>query len=118
MVMCTVETKIPKFDILFIDATAKYVSSIRLHYPAKEFPENDKLNRDGNFRPESVHFFIFSGVLGVFIWSNDTPVVRASGRELSYVILFGTLLCYMVTFMLMVRPTHLVCAIQVRKRTQ
>ncbi len=39
-------------------------------------------------------------VLGVYIRHNDTPVVRASGRELSYVLLVGLLLCYSLTFIL------------------
>ena len=38
--------------------------------------------------------------------------MKASGRELSYVLLVGTLLCYGVTFMLVVRPTDWVCGIQ------
>ena len=51
-------------------------------------------------------------VFGVFIRHNDTPVVRASGRELSYVLLTGILLCYCVTFALVLRPTDVVCGIQ------
>ncbi|GAB0096107.1 Metabotropic glutamate receptor [Sergentomyia squamirostris] len=51
-------------------------------------------------------------VVGVFLRHNDTPVVRASGRELSYVLLAGILMCYFVTFALVLRPTNLVCGIQ------
>ena len=51
-------------------------------------------------------------VLIVYIRHNDTPVVRASGRELSYVLLVGLLLCYSVTFVLIVKPTNLICGIQ------
>ncbi|KAJ9585161.1 hypothetical protein L9F63_003052, partial [Diploptera punctata] len=51
-------------------------------------------------------------VCGVFMRHNDTPVVRASGRELSYVLLTGILLCYCVTFALVLRPTDVVCGIQ------
>ncbi|XP_014601377.1 PREDICTED: metabotropic glutamate receptor 2-like isoform X2 [Polistes canadensis] len=51
-------------------------------------------------------------VCGVFLKHNDTPVVRASGRELSYVLLTGILLCYLVTFALVLRPTDIVCSIQ------
>ncbi|XP_015185751.1 PREDICTED: metabotropic glutamate receptor 2-like isoform X1 [Polistes dominula] len=51
-------------------------------------------------------------VCGVFLKHNDTPVVRASGRELSYVLLIGILLCYLVTFALVLRPTDIVCSIQ------
>lgn len=51
-------------------------------------------------------------VLGVFIKFNDTPVVRASGRELSYVLLAGILMCYSVTYALIMKPTDVVCGIQ------
>ncbi|KAL9922020.1 mangetout isoform 1-T2 [Glossina fuscipes fuscipes] len=51
-------------------------------------------------------------VIGVFVRHNDTPIVRASGRELSYILLAGILKCYAVTFALVLRPTNVVCAIQ------
>ncbi|XP_074113872.1 metabotropic glutamate receptor B isoform X3 [Cotesia typhae] len=62
--------------------------------------------------------FSASGILvtlfvgGVFLKHNDTPIVRASGRELSYVLLTGILLCYLVTFTLILKPTDIVCGIQ------
>lgn len=51
-------------------------------------------------------------VMGLFVKHNDTPLVRASGRELSYMLLFGILLCYMNTFALMARPTTETCITQ------
>ncbi|XP_019893077.2 metabotropic glutamate receptor 2 [Musca domestica] len=51
-------------------------------------------------------------VVGVFVRHNDTPIVRASGRELSYILLAGILMCYAVTFALVLKPTNVVCAIQ------
>ena len=51
-------------------------------------------------------------VLVVFIKNHSTPVVRASGRELSYVLLTGLLLCFSVTVLLVLRPSTLVCALQ------
>ncbi|XP_075237006.1 metabotropic glutamate receptor-like isoform X2 [Lycorma delicatula] len=51
-------------------------------------------------------------VVCVFIRHNETPVVKASGRELSYVLLTGLLLCYLVTFVFVLRPTDVVCGIQ------
>ncbi|XP_065155230.1 metabotropic glutamate receptor 2-like [Atheta coriaria] len=51
-------------------------------------------------------------VCGVFIRHNDTPVVRASGRELSYVLLAGIFMCYAVTYALVFRPSDVVCGIQ------
>lgn len=52
------------------------------------------------------------GIFVVFIRNNDTPVVRASGRELSYVLLVGFLMCYGLTFILMQKPTTIICGIQ------
>ncbi|KAJ0176890.1 hypothetical protein K1T71_008069 [Dendrolimus kikuchii] len=51
-------------------------------------------------------------VCGVWGARGDTPVVRASGRELSFVLLAGILMCYLVTFALVLRPTDLLCALQ------
>mgnify|MGYP002631680774 CR=1 FL=1 len=51
-------------------------------------------------------------VLVVFISHHTTPVVRACGRELSYVLLVGLLLCFSVTFLLVLRPTTVVCGLQ------
>ncbi|XP_022665939.1 metabotropic glutamate receptor 2-like isoform X3 [Varroa destructor] len=51
-------------------------------------------------------------VIYVFIRYRDTPVVRASGRELSAVLLTGILLCYSVTFILVQKPTDLICGLQ------
>ena len=47
----------------------------------------------------------------VFIRANNTPVVKASTRELSYMILFGMLLCHSTTFFLIAEPTHYTCFI-------
>ncbi|KAF2903644.1 hypothetical protein ILUMI_02551 [Ignelater luminosus] len=60
----------------------------------------------------STGILITTFVVCVFIRYNDTPVVRASGRELSYVLLAGILMCYCVTFALVFRPTDIVCSIQ------
>lgn len=51
-------------------------------------------------------------VISLFIKHNDTPLVRASGRELSYMLLFGILLCYLNTFVLLARPTTETCILQ------
>ena len=39
--------------------------------------------------------------IGIFVKYRDTPLVRASGRELTYGILFGLLICYVNTFLLL-----------------
>lgn len=51
-------------------------------------------------------------VVSVFIKHNHTPIVKAAGREVSYVLLSGILLCYSITFVLVLKPTDFVCAIQ------
>lgn len=51
-------------------------------------------------------------VVIVFARHNNTPIVKAAGRELSYVLLSGILLCYSITFLLVLRPTDVVCALQ------
>ncbi|XP_053202702.1 metabotropic glutamate receptor 6-like [Panonychus citri] len=48
-------------------------------------------------------------IICIFIKYKDTPIVRASGRELSFVLLAGLLLCYSITYLLMLRPTNFVC---------
>uniref|UniRef100_A0A914ZSR6 G-protein coupled receptors family 3 profile domain-containing protein n=1 Tax=Parascaris univalens TaxID=6257 RepID=A0A914ZSR6_PARUN len=49
-------------------------------------------------------------VVSVFIRYSATPVVMASGRELCYFMLTGISLCYMVTFVLVSKPTVGICA--------
>ncbi|XP_053870750.1 metabotropic glutamate receptor 6-like isoform X2 [Malaclemys terrapin pileata] len=56
------------------------------------------------------------GILGTtfvvvtFVRHNDTPIVRASGRELSYVLLTGIFLIYAITFLMIAEPGVVVCA--------
>ncbi|MPC26380.1 Metabotropic glutamate receptor 2 [Portunus trituberculatus] len=42
-------------------------------------------------------------VVWVFVKHHDTPIVRASGRELSFVLLSGVFLCYAITFLLVLK---------------
>ncbi|KAM7405347.1 hypothetical protein PAMP_012615 [Pampus punctatissimus] len=51
-----------------------------------------------------------SSVVITFIRFNDTPIVRASGRELSYVLLTGIFLIYLITFLMIVEPGTVACA--------
>ncbi|XP_006820959.1 metabotropic glutamate receptor 3-like [Saccoglossus kowalevskii] len=51
-------------------------------------------------------------VIGIFLVHNDTPVVKASGRELSYLLLTGILMCYLLTFPLLCKPSAIVCGVQ------
>ncbi|XP_046389805.1 metabotropic glutamate receptor 2-like isoform X2 [Ischnura elegans] len=51
-------------------------------------------------------------VTTVFIKNQSTPVVRATGRELTSVLLVGLLMCYGMTFALALKPTDAVCGLQ------
>ncbi|XP_034670526.1 metabotropic glutamate receptor [Drosophila subobscura] len=51
-------------------------------------------------------------VIALFAKNHDTPLVRASGRELSYTLLFGILVCYCNTFALIAKPTIGSCVLQ------
>ncbi|KAF2367008.1 GPCR family 3 nine cysteines domain, partial [Trinorchestia longiramus] len=51
-------------------------------------------------------------VIGIFVKHHDTPVVKASGRELSYMLLCGILICYLNTFVLIATPGVIICACQ------
>lgn len=51
-------------------------------------------------------------VIYLYIKNHDTPLIRASGRELSYMLLFGILVCYFNTFALLAKPTTSSCIIQ------
>ncbi|XP_036386598.1 metabotropic glutamate receptor 4-like isoform X2 [Megalops cyprinoides] len=64
---------------------------------------------------------VFIAVLGIlatllvvltFIRYNDTPIVKASGRELSYVLLTGIFLCYATTFLMIAVPDVAVCSLR------
>ncbi|KAH3820653.1 metabotropic glutamate receptor 3-like [Dreissena polymorpha] len=51
-------------------------------------------------------------VIITFLRYNDTPVVMASGRELSYMLLTGCLFCYLMTAILLLKPSQITCATQ------
>ncbi|CAJ0571112.1 unnamed protein product, partial [Mesorhabditis spiculigera] len=44
-----------------------------------------------------------------FVRYNNTPVVKSTTRELSYIILGGIMACYAVTFLILWRPTFPTC---------
>eukprot|EP00090_Calanus_glacialis_P014753 TRINITY_DN23618_c0_g1_i1.p1 TRINITY_DN23618_c0_g1~~TRINITY_DN23618_c0_g1_i1.p1 ORF type:complete len:691 (-),score=130.24 TRINITY_DN23618_c0_g1_i1:169-2037(-) len=68
-------------------------------------------------KPESIFVIILAicGIIitiittSVFIKYNHTPVVKSSSRELSYTILVGISLCFMSTFTLIQKPSHITC---------
>ena len=50
-------------------------------------------------------------IVVVFIKFNSTPVIMASGRELCYVLMVGLLMCYVMTFIMVARPTTSTCCL-------
>ncbi|ESO83631.1 hypothetical protein LOTGIDRAFT_133010 [Lottia gigantea] len=48
----------------------------------------------------------------VFYRHRETPVVKASGRELSFVLLGGIFMCYSMTFVLVSKPLTMTCGAQ------
>uniref|UniRef100_A0A8C2VBY9 Glutamate metabotropic receptor 3 n=1 Tax=Chinchilla lanigera TaxID=34839 RepID=A0A8C2VBY9_CHILA len=51
-------------------------------------------------------------VITVFIKHNNTPLVKASGRELCYILLFGVSLSYCMTFFFIAKPSPVICALR------
>lgn len=48
----------------------------------------------------------------VFIRHNDTPLVKASGRELCYILLLGVFMSYVMTFIFIAKPSPIVCTLR------
>ncbi|KAJ8245458.1 hypothetical protein GJAV_G00270960 [Gymnothorax javanicus] len=57
-------------------------------------------------------FFSTALVAGVFARHNDTPLVKASGRELCYILLLGVFMCYGMTFFFIAKPSPATCAMR------
>lgn len=99
----------------FIITTACYQSHSDANKQRVEARERDRTRKEWSFVCRlgrlGKHYNLTNFVVEYFR-HNDTPVVRASGRELSYVLLAGILMCYCVTFALVLRPTDIVCGIQ------
>ncbi|XP_023338104.1 metabotropic glutamate receptor, partial [Eurytemora carolleeae] len=60
----------------------------------------------------SIGILLTLGTILVLLKHKDTPIVRASGRELSYILLSGILLCYINTFFLISKPGQIICTLQ------
>lgn len=60
----------------------------------------------------SFGILLTSLVVWLFYKHRDTPVVKASGKELSSLLLFGIFLCFAVTYILPLRPSVISCALQ------
>lgn len=51
-------------------------------------------------------------VFWVFIRHNNTPLVKASGRELCYILLLGVFMSYAMTFLFLAKPSPAICALR------
>lgn len=51
-------------------------------------------------------------VFWVFIRHNNTPLVKASGRELCYILLSGVFMSYAMTFLFLAKPSPAICALR------
>ncbi|OQR79315.1 metabotropic glutamate receptor-like [Tropilaelaps mercedesae] len=64
----------------------------------------------------SISFASFGMLVVVFIALvfrkfSSTPIIKASGRELSYLLLFGIFLSFLLTFVIVAKPTSITCGL-------
>ncbi|XP_023827425.2 metabotropic glutamate receptor 3-like [Salvelinus sp. IW2-2015] len=59
-----------------------------------------------------VGFLCTSLVFWVFVRHNSTPLVKASGRELCYILLLGVFMSYSLTFLFLAKPSPAICAMR------
>lgn len=60
----------------------------------------------------SVGIVLTIGIIVTWLVYSETPVVRATGRELAYVQLAGCLVCYACPFVLLSTPSVFTCSLQ------
>ncbi|XP_022250368.1 metabotropic glutamate receptor 3-like [Limulus polyphemus] len=55
---------------------------------------------------------LLSVFMALVFWAyGDTPIIKAAGRELSYLLLFGIFLSYTMTFVIVAKPTPWTCGL-------
>ncbi|KAM5193601.1 vomeronasal type-2 receptor 26-like [Mantella aurantiaca] len=66
------------------------------------------------FLSVSIIFSILVGlILGIFVHYQDTPVVKANNRNLSYVLLVSIMLSFLCVFLFLGRPVDVTCMLRV-----
>ncbi|XP_077169297.1 vomeronasal type-2 receptor 26-like [Paroedura picta] len=51
-------------------------------------------------------------ILGIFLKYQDTPIMKANNRSLTYILLLSLMLCFLCTLLFIGEPKHATCAFQ------